>query len=93
LALMQQLAESREPLERARGLVGLTGIAIRQGKATERKQEIAQALDLLRPLPQAAVVFMRAGNHKAATGKGLSQRRRLALFEKCAFVDPNNVEE
>lgn len=53
LALMQQLAESREPLERARGLVGLTGIAIRQGKATERKQEIAQALDLLRPLPQA----------------------------------------
>lgn len=53
LALMRQLAESREPLERARGLVGLTGIAIRQGKATERKQEIAQALDLLRALPQA----------------------------------------
>lgn len=53
LALMQQLADSREPLDRARGLVGLTGIAIRTGQATQRKQEIAEALELLRKLPQA----------------------------------------
>ncbi|MBK8067856.1 MAG: CHAT domain-containing protein [Rhodanobacteraceae bacterium] len=53
LALMQQLADSQEPLDRARGLVGLTGVAIRTGKATQRKQEIAEALELLRKLPQA----------------------------------------
>ena len=52
---------------------------------------VANLRQLQRPLQQAAVVFLRAGNQKAAPGHGLRQRRRLALVEQFAFVHQQHV--
>lgn len=53
LPLLQALADEHDPLTRARGLTGLTAVAIKLGKAPERQREIEQAIALLRTLPDA----------------------------------------
>lgn len=53
LPLLQAMVDADDPLARARGLTGLTAMAIKLGKAPERKHEIEQAITLLRTLPQA----------------------------------------